>query len=94
MFCMIATRNTAQPFSRRWRMNESHTASGEKSESENICGTLGSLRQAEVLLVLFGEGPLSQTLVEFSAHYHGERNHQGKDNLLRLASNSKRRSRC
>jgi hypothetical protein len=33
-------------------------------------------------LILFGEGPLSQTLAEFSAHYHGERNHQGKDNKL------------
>src|SRR5580698_4574308 len=30
-------------------------------------------------LILFGEGPLSRTLAEFSAHYHGERNHQGKD---------------
>ena len=25
-------------------------------------------------LILFGEGPLSRTLIEFSAHYHGERN--------------------
>lgn len=33
-------------------------------------------------LVLFGERPLSRTLAEFSAHYHGERNHQGKDNKL------------
>src|ERR1700730_6754806 len=31
-------------------------------------------------LILFGEGPLSRTLPEFSAHYHGERNHQGKGN--------------
>ena len=28
------------------------------------------------------EGPLSRTLAEFSAHYHGERNHQGKGNKL------------
>jgi hypothetical protein len=33
-------------------------------------------------LILFGEGPLSRTLAEFSAHYHGERNHQGKGNKL------------
>ena len=33
-------------------------------------------------LILFGEGPLSRTLAEFSAHYHGERNHQGKGNEL------------
>jgi hypothetical protein len=33
-------------------------------------------------LILFGEGTLSRTLAEFSAHYHGERNHQGKDNKV------------
>ena len=29
-------------------------------------------------MILFGEGPLSLTLAAFSAHYHGERNHQGE----------------
>jgi len=33
-------------------------------------------------LILFGAGPLSRTLTEFTAHYHGERNHQGKGNKL------------
>ena len=33
-------------------------------------------------LILFGEGPLSRALAEFSIHYHGERNHQGKGNKL------------
>ena len=33
-------------------------------------------------LILFGEGALSRTLAEFSAHYHCERNHQGKGNKL------------
>jgi hypothetical protein len=33
-------------------------------------------------LILFGAGPLSRTLAEFSAHYHGESNHQGKGNKL------------
>jgi putative transposase len=33
-------------------------------------------------LIRFGAGPLSRTLAEFSAHYHGERNHQGKGNKL------------
>ena len=33
-------------------------------------------------MILFGERPLSRTLAEFSAHYHGERNHQGKGNKL------------
>jgi hypothetical protein len=29
-------------------------------------------------LILFDEDLLSRTLTEFSAHYHGERNHKGK----------------
>jgi putative transposase len=33
-------------------------------------------------LILFGERPLTRTFAEFSAHYHGERNHQGKSNKL------------
>jgi transposase InsO family protein len=33
-------------------------------------------------LILFGVGPLSRALTEFSTHYHSERNHQGKGNLL------------
>ena len=33
-------------------------------------------------LILFGERHLSRALAEFSAHYHGERNHQGKGNRL------------
>jgi sugar phosphate isomerase/epimerase len=33
-------------------------------------------------LVLFGEDGLRRALVEFVGHYHEERNHQGKGNLL------------
>jgi len=33
-------------------------------------------------LVLFGEGPLKRSLTEYTAHYHLERNHQGKNNRL------------
>ena len=33
-------------------------------------------------LILFGEGSLRRALGEFAAHYHGERNHQGKGNVL------------
>ena len=42
---------------------------------------VGSAKQGSKL-ILFGEGPLSRTLAEFSAHYHGERNHQGKGSRL------------
>src|SRR6266849_1429247 len=33
-------------------------------------------------VILFGEGPLSRVLAEYSRHYHSERNHQGKGNHL------------
>jgi len=33
-------------------------------------------------LILFGEGSLRRALEEFASHYHGERNHQGKGNVL------------
>ena len=33
-------------------------------------------------LVLFGEEGLRRALAGFLGHYHSERNHQGKDNLL------------
>ena len=33
-------------------------------------------------MILFGEGPLSRVLTEYSRHYHSERNHQGKGNRL------------
>jgi putative transposase len=33
-------------------------------------------------LILFGEGSLKRALAEFGQHYHAERPHQGKDNLI------------
>ena len=33
-------------------------------------------------LILFGEASLRRTLREYVVHYHVERNHQGKDNVL------------
>jgi len=33
-------------------------------------------------LILFGEGSLRRALTEFVEHYHSERNHQGKGNVL------------
>ena len=33
-------------------------------------------------LILFGEASLRRALIQFEQHYHQERNHQGKDNLL------------
>jgi putative transposase len=36
-------------------------------------------------LILFGEGSLKRALTEFTQHYHAERNHQRKDNMLLFA---------
>jgi putative transposase len=33
-------------------------------------------------LLLFGEASLRRALTQFQKHYHGERNHQGKGNVL------------
>ena len=33
-------------------------------------------------LILFGEASLRRTAIEFTKHYHHERNHQGKENRL------------
>ena len=33
-------------------------------------------------LILFGEGSLRRALTQFQEHYHSERNHQGKGNVL------------
>ena len=33
-------------------------------------------------LILFGERSLQRALAEFTAHFHSERNHQGKANVL------------
>ena len=33
-------------------------------------------------LILFGESALRRALQNYLAHYHQERNHQGKDNVL------------
>ena len=33
-------------------------------------------------LILFGENSLRRALADFTEHYHSERNHQGKGNLL------------
>jgi putative transposase len=37
-------------------------------------------------LILFGEGSLRRALSDFIEHYHGERNHQGKGNVLLFPS--------
>jgi len=51
-------------------------------------------------LILFGERSLRKALTQFQEHYHAERNHQGKNNVLlfpapaRLAPGRRRGMRC
>jgi transposase InsO family protein len=44
-------------------------------------------------LILFGEASLRRALGEFVQHFHAERNHQGKGNVLLFPSDDERRSR-
>jgi hypothetical protein len=44
-------------------------------------------------LILFGEGSLRRALQQFTAHYHAERNHQGKNNLLLFPAEEDERTR-
>ena len=37
-------------------------------------------------LILFGEGSLRRALNEYVSHFHRERNHQGKDNVILFPS--------
>jgi len=43
-------------------------------------------------LILFGEGSLARVLAEYSRHYHHERNHQGKGNVLLFPDTAKKLS--
>jgi len=51
-------------------------------------------------LILFGERSLRKALIQFQEHYHAERNHQGKNNMLlfpapaRLEPGRRRGIRC
>lgn len=39
-------------------------------------------RNASTALIFVGQGSLRNTVREYMAHYHGERNHQGSENRL------------
>ena len=43
-------------------------------------------------LILFGEAALRRALAEYTEHYHQERNHQGKGNLLLFPTSGQRQS--
>ena len=45
-------------------------------------------------LVLFGERSLRKALTQFQEHYHRERNHQGKGNVLLFPKADEARKTC
>jgi hypothetical protein len=53
---------------------------------------LRSIKRYECLskVILFGERSLRRALSEYVEHYHAERNHQGKDNVLLFPPRYKR----
>jgi hypothetical protein len=57
---------------------------GEESEFESLRRALGTFVKEECLsrLILFGENSLRRVISNYLDHFHHERNHQGKGNLL------------
>jgi putative transposase len=45
-------------------------------------------------LILFGEASLWRVLTEYCTHYHRERNHQGKDNLILFPVSTEKSRLC
>jgi hypothetical protein len=60
------------------------TASSAKSELERVCGTLGANSEGGMFskLILSGAGSLRKAPTEFQEHFHHERNHRGKGNVV------------
>ena len=55
--------------------------------------SLGKKQECLSKLILFGEGSLRRALQEFVEHSHGERNHQGKGNVLLFPAETDAESR-
>ena len=68
----------------KWR--EADHAPCEQSKSERVCRAMGSFGASGMPVQAC---PL-RVLTEFTAHYHAERNHQGKGNLILFPERSGR----
>ena len=68
---------------RGWK-GENHAPTSQESEFERHAERWVRSVKQECLskLILFGERPLRRALQQYMAHYHEERNHQGKQNRL------------
>ena len=71
---------------RRWIGNACWPISPAQRIKSSCCATSISLPLSK--LILFGEAALRQCLISYLAHYHGERNHQGKENVILFPSES------
>src|ERR1035441_7623941 len=86
IYCMIGTASSAPSFRQLIEAGRVKTMPlPARSPSLNAYAErwVRSVKQ-ECLskLILFGERPLRRALQQYVAHYHEERNHQGKQNRL------------
>jgi hypothetical protein len=84
--CMIATRSSAASFEKRSRPA---VCSARRYQREVRTLNAHAERWVRSIkeeclskLILFGESSLRRVVSEYLEHYHRERNHQGKGNLL------------
>ena len=87
IFCTIATQSSVPvriPFYRARRRRGTATASARSPDLNAFAERWVRSVKQECLskLILFGEAPLRRALNEYLAHYHAERPHQGKGNVL------------
>jgi putative transposase len=68
----------------RSRKREDPCLATQKSESERRW-VRSVKEECLAKLILLGEGSLRRALRHYEAHYHEERNHQGKNNVLLFA---------
>ncbi len=54
----------------------------ESSASIRDLKLMGAVDARAIVPVFFGEASLWHALRNYLTHYHGERNHQGKDNIV------------
>jgi putative transposase len=84
---MIATANTAHRFAQVIEAGSVKTlALPPRSPNLNAYAERWVRFREECLakLILLGEGSLRRALRHYEAHYHEERNHQGKDNVFAI----------
>src|ERR1035437_3152635 len=82
--CMIATRSTPSPSERSSSQVKTLLLPARSPNLNAYAERWVRSVKEECLtkIILFGERSLRRALNEYVAHYHAERNHQGKSNVL------------